>query len=369
MSDSEYSFRGSKGVDNRSSSLENPDGNVMGVSSKRSFMLKPTKHGPSIEAIAKRNDLWIDAFLESLVAERNAAPNTIEAYRRDLNEFALYLGCELLSASAEDLMSYRERFEAQRRAPSTIARKIVTLRQFFKFCVQEGWLENNPTHRFTLPKNARKLPRIVSKDDVLQLLQHAAQGQTPDHRRRWTLLELLYGAGLRASELVSLRVSNLSVEEGQLMPFVRVVGKGGRERCVPVNQTCLIAIQEYLKIRDYYCPRQAGFVPWLFPSSSKSGHLTRQRLGQILKQAAIDAGLNPSTLSPHVIRHAFATHLLENGAHLLAIQKMLGHADISTTQIYTHVQMGHLKHLLETYHPLARKSSKNDVSNNNSSDL
>lgn len=303
------------------------------------------------------NSPWLDAFLEALVAERNASPHTVEAYKRDLEEFLTFAHKNISTITPSDIMHFREGLLKQQRAPSTIARKVVTLRQFFKFCVQEGFLSVNPAHNITLPKNGRPLPRVISQEQALQLLETVAQEKTPGGSRLWALVELLYGAGLRASELVSLRLEDINVNhsESSLKSFLRIRGKGDKERCVPLHDTCVLALKNYLLARAHFCPKDATFTPWVFPSSSKSGHLTRQRLGQLLKDTALKAGLQPEHLSPHVMRHAFATHLLNNGANLRVIQKLLGHADLSTTQIYTHVQMQHLQKLLQTYHPLARE--------------
>lgn len=302
---------------------------------------------------------WLDTFLEALVAERNASPHTVEAYKRDLEEFLNFTPKEISLITVSDIMHFREGLLRQQRAPSTIARKIVTLRQFFKFCAQEGFLPSNPTQSITLPKNSRPLPRVISQESALHLLETVAQGATPEGARLWVLVELLYGAGLRASELVSLRLEDINVDPSasSLKSFVRIRGKGNKERCVPLHDTCVLALQDYLLVRAHFCPQGATFIPWVFPSSSKSGHLTRQRLGQLLKKVAAGAGLQPEHLSPHVMRHAFATHLLHNGANLRVIQKLLGHADIATTQIYTHIQMQHLQKLLQTYHPLSREQA------------
>lgn len=302
------------------------------------------------------SSFWLDSFYETLVAERNASPNTLEAYRKDLEEFQLFAPQGFEHISPHDIMRFREHLLQQQRAPSTIARKIVAVRQFFKFCVQEGFLKTNPTQNISLPKYSRPLPKVISQDMALHLLEAVAQGTDPEDYRLWVLLELLYGAGLRASELVSLRLEDIHVDntEGSLKSYIRILGKGGKERCIPLHDTCVLALQAYLRTRAYFFPKGEVSVPWVFPSSSKSGHLTRQRLGQLLKEVASKAGLDAQKLSPHVMRHAFATHLLDNGANLRVIQKLLGHADISTTQIYTHIQMQHLQDLLQKHHPLAK---------------
>lgn len=303
------------------------------------------------------NRLWIESFLEACAAERNASQNTLDAYRRDLVEFDSFCPEDWKTISTKEIMRFLDKLLLQGRASSTIARKIVALRQFFQFCYQEGWIPANPTRHLTTPKHIRPLPKVLSKDQVMQLIASVVGKESPEDKRTWAMLELLYGAGLRASELISLRVANLSVEtldEKTVNARIRVQGKGCKERCIPLHETCLLALQAYLLVRSNFFPKGADDSPWLFPSASKTGYLTRQRLGQILKKVAFESGLDPTVLSPHVMRHSFATHLLENGAHLVAIQKLLGHTDISTTQIYTHIQMGHLRTLLETHHPLSK---------------
>lgn len=304
------------------------------------------------------NDL-IDRFCEVLSGERNAPQNTIEAYCHDLKEFRQIIQQEVNAVTQEDLYQFKEYLTSIKRSPQTIARKLVAIRQFFQFLFEEELVPHNPAQHISVPKTACSLPKILSKKSVHRLLQFVANDDTSTGRRSWLLFELLYGTGIRASELVSLRVDQISYDPTThaSRPYLLIPGKGRKERFVPMHDTCLLALKKYLSGREFL-DKEKRNSPWLFPSASKSGHLTRQRLGQLLKTTSEAAGLNPECVTPHTLRHAFATHLLENGVNLLAIQKLLGHANISTTQIYTHVQREHLLELLEQKHPLFNKQSK-----------
>ena len=280
-----------------------------------------------------------------LAAERGAARNTILAYGRDLEQAEDMLGGALAEASPPQLARIAQGWSAL--APSTVARKVSALRQFFGFLIDEGLREDDPTHALPRPTARRPLPKILSHDEVEALFataEEAARSDAPPAVRLLTLLEMLYGSGLRASELVSLPLSSVPRDA----PFLTVVGKGGQARMVPVSQRARAALSRWLALRE------AG-SPWLFPS--RKGHLSRVRLFQLLKELAVRADLPPEKLSPHVLRHAFATHLLEGGADLRALQTLLGHADISTTQIYTHVDAARLVKLVNERHPLARPRS------------
>lgn len=277
-----------------------------------------------------------------LAAERGAARNTMLAYGRDLEQAEEWLGGALDTASPAQLARLGQGWSSL--APSTVARKISALRQFFAFLVDEGMREDDPTHALPRPQARRPLPKILSHAEVEALFATAedeARSDRPAAVRLLTLLELLYGSGLRATELVSLPVSAVPRD----VPFLTVVGKGGQARMVPVSQRAAGALARWRALRE---PESA----WLFPS--RVGHISRVRLFQLLKDLAVRAGLPPEKLSPHVLRHAFATHLLEGGADLRALQTLLGHADISTTQIYTHVDAARLVALVNERHPLAR---------------
>ena len=276
-----------------------------------------------------------------LASERGAARNTLLAYGRDLEQAEELIGTGLEAASAAQLAKLGQAWSAL--APATLARKISALRQFFGFLVDEGLRDDDPTHALPRPATRRPLPKILTHAEIERLFATAeaeAQSDSPAAVRMLALLELLYGSGLRATELVSLPLSSVPRDA----PFLTVTGKGGKARLVPISQRAGAALQRWLGLRP------AG-SPWLFPS--RTGHISRVRLFQMLKQLATRADMAPEKLSPHVLRHAFATHLLEGGADLRALQTLLGHADISTTQIYTHVDAARLVKLVNERHPLA----------------
>jgi integrase/recombinase XerD len=289
-----------------------------------------------------------EAFLDMLAAERGAAINTLAAYRRDLQGSEDLIG-DLVKASRADVQKLAAAWSGL--APSTVARKSSALRQFFGFAVDEGWRSDDPSNALPKPRARRPLPKILSHDDVDKLFNRAeleAGSGKPAAVRQLALLELLYGSGLRASELVSLPVSSVPRDA----PLLTVMGKGGQARMVPVSERAKEAIALWMAVRGAPSGPAARF---LFPSRAK--HLTRVRLYQMLKELALRADIDPGSVSPHVLRHAFATHLLEGGADLRVLQTLLGHADISTTQIYTHVDAARLVALVNARHPLARNAT------------
>jgi len=289
-----------------------------------------------------------EAFLDMLAAERGAAINTLAAYRRDLQGSEDLIG-DLAKASRADVQKLAAAWSGL--APSTVARKSSALRQFFGFAVDEGWRGDDPSNALPKPRARRPLPKILSHDDVDKLFNRAeleTGSGKPAAVRQLALLELLYGSGLRASELVSLPVSSVPRDA----PLLTVMGKGGQARMVPVSERAKEAIALWMAVRGAPSGPAARF---LFPSRAK--HLTRVRLYQMLKELALRADIDPGSVSPHVLRHAFATHLLEGGADLRVLQTLLGHADISTTQIYTHVDAARLVALVNARHPLARNAT------------
>ncbi len=304
------------------------------------------------------------AFLDMLAAERGAARNTLDAYRRDLSGYVLFLarsGQRLTDATARTIELYLAEAAAEGLSPASRARRLSALRQLYRFLEHEGLAASNPTERIEAPKRTKPLPKILSVSEVESLLATAAratEGVTGRDRvravRLAALIEVLYATGMRVSELVSLPRSVVNGDPRLLT----IKGKGGRERLVPLNQKAKAALDRYLGLgrspSDGVAPMAA--TRWLFPSKSVEGHLTRQRFAQDLKELALAAGLDPERVSPHVLRHAFASHLLDRGADLRAVQQLLGHADISTTEIYTHVLEERLKAVVLTHHPLAGKS-------------
>jgi integrase/recombinase XerD len=296
----------------------------------------------------------IEAFLEMLSAERGASDNTLQSYRRDLEDAAEQLPSGLAEASTADLRTYLAGIAAQGFAASSQARKLSTLRQFYKFLYSEGLRPDDPTGTLGSPRKDRSLPKIMSEAETGRLLDRAAeeaQAATPGAKgsalRLHALVELLYATGLRVSELVSLPVS-VALRDDR---FFVVRGKGSKERMVPLSGKARQAMRAWLEERKSD-PALAESL-WLFPAASDSGYLPRQVFARDLKGLAARAGIASAKVSPHVLRHAFASHLLQNGADLRAVQQLLGHSDISTTQIYTHVLEERLVRLVNEHHPLA----------------
>jgi integrase/recombinase XerD len=297
----------------------------------------------------------IDAFLEMMSAERGASPNTLDAYGRDLRDASASLKGRLVSANAKDVSRHVSSLAAQGLAARTQARKLSSLRRFFRFLFEEGDRTDDPTSKLEGPKASREVPDVLSREEVEALITACG-----DDRRMRCLVELLYGAGLRVSELVSLKLGNLPRQRGGQWETSDIIvrGKGGKDRLCPLGAPALEAISDWLDVREDSLPKKTqtakGASAYLFPSRGKAGHLTRRRLGQMLDTLSIEAGVKPSRVHPHALRHAYATHLLQGGADLRSVQTLLGHADISTTEIYTHVLTDELAELLETAHPLAR---------------
>jgi integrase/recombinase XerD len=302
---------------------------------------------------------WISAFLEAQAAEQGAARNTQLAYGRDLQDFAQWCAgqdLDFASLGRAEIERYLVGCAAQGLAQATRARRLASLRQLFRFAYAEGWRKDDPASRISGPGRARKLPVTLSHADVDALLRAAPDTgrSAADRLRNACLLELLYATGLRASELVSLPVA--AVRGNPDMILVR--GKGNKERMVPLSAPARAALARWLVQWDSQAAQlRAARKPeprFLFPSSGREGHLSRVGFYLILKEIALKAGLDPARISPHVLRHAFATHLLAGGADLRAIQTLLGHADISTTEIYTHVLQERLRALVLAHHPLAK---------------
>ena len=299
----------------------------------------------------------VERFIELMVAERNAAANTIEAYRRDLADLAGFLarrGRGLATADSNDLRAYLARLNDAGMAERTAARRLSALRQFYRFLAADGLRADDPTLSLDSPRRGRTLPKLLAEDEVERLIEAARAREPAERARLVAMLELLYGAGLRVSELVGLPVAAVLRDVRVLV----VRGKGGKERMVPLGEPARDAVAAWLPHRDAALKRRRTTSPWLFPSHAGDGHLTRQRFAQLLKELAVGAGIDPRRVSPHVLRHAFATHLLDHGADLRSVQELLGHADISTTQIYTHVAGERLKVLVRDHHPLARRGRR-----------
>ncbi|MCB1783457.1 MAG: site-specific tyrosine recombinase XerD [Alphaproteobacteria bacterium] len=312
----------------------------------------------------------VDSFLDMLTTERGAAMNTRQAYWRDLADVSLFLkanrSTDIDKANTEDLKAYIKDLSGKTHtkgankskiAVRTVARRLSALRQFYRFLVSENARTDDPTSTIESPKQGRTLPKTLSEDEVTALIKTAGERGTVEGIRLVCLLEMLYATGLRVSELVGLPLSAI----GENSQFIMVEGKAGRERMVPLSDPAQKALSAYTEVRPelFIDPAEAKKNTWLFPSkTSGSGHLTRQRFAQLLKDLAKEAKIDEDRVSPHILRHAFATHLLSNGADLRSVQKMLGHADIATTQIYTHILGEEAKKTVKEKHPLSKTGSK-----------
>jgi integrase/recombinase XerD len=297
---------------------------------------------------------WAEAFLEMMAVERAAARNTLTAYGRDLADAAEFLaarGRDLADASAEDVEAYFTALGARGLAPASAARRRAAVRQFYRFVLGEGWRADDPSRRVEAPRKGRPLPKVLSREEMDRLIAAAAARDGAQGLRLACMVELAYASGMRISELTGLALAALARDPAYLI----VKGKGGKERLAPLNDAARAAVKAYLAARPQFLPKGDKANPWLFPSRGAGGRLTPRRFAQLLDEAAIDAGIDPVRVSPHVLRHAFATHLLEGGADLRVVQTLLGHADIATTQIYTHVASDRLREVVETKHPLAKK--------------
>jgi len=320
--------------------------------------------------MTQSDERLIDLYLDMLAAERGASANTLAAYRRDLTDFSADLGGHgrgIANAGNDDIRAYLGRLAGRGFSAASVARRLSAIRQLYRFLYAEGTRKDDPAASIEGPKRGRPLPKVLSVGHVDQLLSVAREGINDAARptaerlraaRLNCLLEVLYATGLRVSELVTLPASAARRDERMLI----VRGKGNKERLVPLNQSAKTAMRDYLALREEAAKEtkkatKKGSLKaskWLFPSFGESGHLTRQHFARDLKALAAEAGLRPKQVSPHVLRHAFASHLLQNGADLRSVQTLLGHADISTTQIYTHVLEERLKSLVRDLHPLGQ---------------
>ncbi len=294
----------------------------------------------------------IEAFLEMMAVERDASPHTLAAYGRDLTDAEIWLGDAggLMSATQDALEAWFADLSRRGLSAATAARRRASVRQFYRFALGEGWRTDDPSRRLDAPKQGRSLPKTLSRDEIEALLAAAGAADSAAALRLIALVEMAYASGLRVSELLALKVEAVRRNPAYLI----VRGKGGKERLAPLNTAAREAIKAWLDARDAARKPNTPDSAWLFPSHGKSGHLTPRRFAQLLDQAAITAGIDPARISPHVLRHAFATHLLEGGADLRVVQTLLGHADISTTQIYTHVATDRLSQVVHANHPLAK---------------
>lgn len=296
----------------------------------------------------------VNRFLEMMSAERGASANTLEAYGRDVEEFLTYCGgLALKEISRDDVGDFVQYLGREGRSPKTVARKLSAVREFFKFLYTEKDIKDNPAADVLTPKQEKPLPKFLSEDEIKRLIAAAKECSGSKGRQMTAMLELMYASGLRVSELVSLPENCINFDRRQV--FVR--GKGSKERVVPVAPAAIQAVFDYLEQRDCFI-REGRRSIWLFPSkSSRSGHISRDTFFKRLKELAVKAGIYPSRVTPHVLRHSFATHLLNHNADLRSVQKMLGHESINTTEIYTHILSDKLLETVQKLHPLAGKHS------------
>jgi integrase/recombinase XerD len=307
----------------------------------------------------------LDAFLEMLAAERGVAKNTLDAYRRDLSSFFDFLRenreeiSDVKDMVRGNIADYLIKLSQDQRSTATQSRHLSCLRQFFKFLVSEQLIDHDPTQLLERPRAVKPIPKTLSIGEVDRLIVAASEQDSPRGIRLSAMVELIYASGMRVSELVSLplRVIPQDFEQLRVNQILFIKGKGGRERLIPLGDPAIQALEKYLKVRPLFCTAVKDKADkWLFPSRGQSGYLTRMRFFQQIKELAVEIGLDPEKVSPHVLRHAFATHLLQGGANLLVIQKLLGHVDISSTQIYTHVVAEQVIKLVSDHHPLANRS-------------
>lgn len=301
---------------------------------------------------------FIEQFLEMMLAERGIAQNSALSYKRDLKDFQEFLTKTKLTeleVKDSDINAFITELAKSGISARSINRKISTLKNYFIFLISENHTDYNPVLVVDLPRYNSTLPRFLSIEDIKALLEYCKQDSNPDGIRLNAMIHLLYASGMRVSELVSLKM--IDITSGNNYSKIRknflIKGKGSKERVIIINDQAQSALEKYLKIRHSFCaPKNSKSNNYFFPSHSTQGHMTRQNFALLLKKASLNSGLDPNTISPHILRHSFASHLLENGADLRVIQELLGHSDISTTQIYTHVQTAHLKKTLKEYHPM-----------------
>ena len=294
----------------------------------------------------------VEAFLEMMAVERDASPHTLSAYGRDLADAEVWLSDAggLMGASQEAVEAWFADLSRRGLSAATAARRRSSVRQFYRFALGEGWRSDDPSRRIDAPKQGRSLPKTLSRDEIEALLTASGAADSAAGLRLVALVEMAYASGLRVSELLALTVEAVRRDPAYLI----VRGKGGKERLAPLNAAARAAIKAWLGARDALRKPNTPDSAWLFPSHGKTGHLTPRRFAQLLDQAALAANIDPARVSPHVLRHAFATHLLEGGADLRVVQTLLGHVDIATTEIYTHVATDRLAQVVQQNHPLAR---------------
>ncbi len=301
-----------------------------------------------------KNILFIEDYIEFLVAQKNLTRNTCQSYFNDIKQFVTFFKNKpLISISESNIKNYLKSL-SRNFSPSSHARKLSTLKQFYNFLVNEKKINKNPFLNFDFPKSKKKLPSVLSENEISIIFDYSYKDSSNYGLRFISMIEIMYATGIRVSELVELKVSSLKEDFSSII----VKGKGNKERYIPLTDKAKLSIIKYLKIREFFLNKKLADKGFLFPTNFKNTNMTRIRFFQILKDICLKININPERVSPHVIRHSFATHLLDRGVDLRIIQSSLGHADISTTQIYTHVQTKKLKKIIENKHPLKSSFKK-----------
>lgn len=303
---------------------------------------------------------YLEQFLEMMLAERGMAKNSIIAYQKDLLDFNTYIIEEKIfdpiEVNTNHIRAFTTVLASQNVSSRSVARKISAIKGFYNFLISENLLTENPTHLIDLPKYSSPLPIVLSLDNIRELIESIKQDKSPEGIRLRAMIHLLYASGMRVSELVSLKITNLSIDSNthKIKNHIYIQGKGNKERIVIINDTALSMLEIYMPYRDIFIANSKN-GKYVFPSKASQGYMTRQNFAILLKKSAIEANIDPDTISPHILRHSFASHLLAGGADLRVIQELLGHADITTTQIYTHVETSRLKNVIDQHHPIAKK--------------
>ena len=294
---------------------------------------------------------FLESFLEAFFAESGAVKNSVDAYKCDLLDFISFVKDKsLMNIDIEDVRGFVRYLKFKELSARSISRKISALRRFFDFLISEKYITKNPALMVDLPKFQNKLPNILSIEEIIELISYLRMDRSNEGIRLLAMVSLLYASGLRVSELVTLKIDNLVFNYSTkiLQNHFNVKGKGGRDRIVVINLEAKNALEDYIKIKDKFINNR-----FLFSSKSKLGHMTRQNFALLLKKAGDNISIDRNRISPHILRHSFASHLLENGADLRVIQELLGHVDVATTQIYTHLDCSHLKKIIDECHPLS----------------
>lgn len=300
-------------------------------------------------------DDLLNLFIEASYSEKGHSQNTIQSYKCDLISLKEISKKELDNITSEDIRNYIKFLNKKSFKPKTIARKISSIKQFYKFLLSENYIKHDPTNLIEIPKIPSILPIVLSTEEIKLLIESIRQDSSVQAVRALAMIELLYASGMRISELINIPITSIQYDQNQqIKPYLIIIGKGRKERLVPISKQALESLSQYLSIRNTFIKNKKHKY-WLFPSSSKEGNITRQRFGQILKEIAVKANLDPIKISPHILRHSFASHLLTNGADLRVIQELLGHSNINTTQIYTHLETNKLHNIVKTCHPLSKK--------------